>query len=504
MSHDVQIQYEKNELRNISVENAQSALSAVGFIEVSPLCWVAEKPHTEVHLSVISETGDSVTFDQANLPKDINRIDTHVPWNDYAWGFRSAHHRRTALARILNWVAYDLQTGQLIASPVDGAISLLDPANALDLKAKSTIEMISVQKEILTHGRPKGKIVAKENHDGRCRWLEKTEDGWLIGLGSGRVGGNREHVLQFRDESFKLLDEIERVGSIGALSPDGKKLIVQGMTCGGYNCRSALVDIQKREIVSFLPFTQPYIWHNNDVFFAIPSSDKYWDDVVTCTTHPVSIPFLLTKECKTAAAQNEGLLYSVDLKRNEIKCVQDEHLFYSFGRGYPFYRDVVLGRSSGIVFLASTTSVGALDVKTSQFRWQRELGRYSKEYFHVVNEIALSPCGSMLAVASGGESRMHPNECVVLNSKDGEVVMATAASPNSKVKTVDWHSSGWLACGLSNGEVVFIDLNGSRREFKGSLKGINSVRIHQQTLIVAGTEKNVRIFPLLPDEAGEV
>ncbi|MBX2838577.1 MAG: hypothetical protein KTR35_17090, partial [Gammaproteobacteria bacterium] len=485
---------------------AQSALSAVGFKEASPNFWIAENPRTEVYLSVISESGDSIDFDKENPPKEINRIDTHVPWEEYDRGYKVAYHRRAALAHHLNWVAHDLQIDQVVASPVGDVAGVLNPMYALEAKAKSSIEMVSSQIETSIQARPKSKIVAKKSNDGRCQWLEKTKNGgWLLGLRSGTVGGSRANVLQFRDKFFELQDEIEGVGSYGALSPDGTKAIVRGSTCRGYECRTALIDIEERKLISYLPFIGPYIWRNNEEFFAIPTPQEYWSNVVECTTDCVSIPCLLTQEFANVANKNEGHLFSVNLNSGDIKCVQDEHLFSTFGQFHQFYRSIAIGQSQDIVFLASITSVAALNVKTSEILWQRELGRYdTKEYFHVVSEIALSPCGKMLAIASGGESKSHPNACVILSAEDGDILMATAASYTSKVTTVDWHTSSWLAFGLSNGDVVLLDLTGSRREFKGSPKGITTARFDEETLIVASAEKQLRVFPLLADETGSV
>lgn len=65
-----------------------------------------------------------------------------------------------------------------------------------------------------------------------------------------------------------------------------------------------------------------------------------------------------------------------------------------------------------------------------------------------------------------------------------------------------WHPSGWLAAGSSSGCIAHVQRNGRVRIYRGAPKGIQAMLFVEDgaALLVGGTEKHLRVYPLLDDE----
>ena len=197
----------------------------------------------------------------------------------------------------------------------------------------------------------------------------------------------------------------------------------------------------------------------------------------------------------------------VDLDRQEAELVAG-------GRGVPWvgsYR-LTADPARGVLYFGDWTHVAALDLQTRAMRWQTALAP-SWDYYSL-RDIAVSLDGAYVAAIA---SRADPAQLalVILASESGAVVhsrplgrelaaLGLLSGASTALRCLTWHPGGWLAVGTSSGVVAHLDRAWNLRAYKASPRGVEALAFTEdgRELLVAGCEKAVRRWELLPDEIG--
>jgi len=503
MSHDVWIQRSATSTELIPLARVRAVLDSLGLREGDGV-WTMSDPHLEVYPCMV-EDGDVSDALAERHPGSVNRIDTHLPWEELKSS--EAAHRATciriAMARKFDWVALDLQAGEVVADSADGHRF---GGNALPVGARRSIPVQQLGRETKEVARPKARIVAKDSNDGYCRTLVPDgEGGWIAGfVENPRFNVHRPPSLQFRNADVELVHELVGLGGSVAANPSRRLALTSGPMLSGAYGVTQLVDLDERSVIDSYPTRPPFVWLDEHTFCALaPSPDYSSGRDAVLGPPPRTAKDLLTPQFRALyqRATFRGIL-RVDTRTRELTVVGDAPICDETNAGP---RTLAASLDGNSLFVGTQTGLWSLEASTGSVRWRRSLGRYDGERaFHSIQALAPSPCGRYVATASVGTTLGHPHELVVARVEDGSTVLALELQriAGSTPCALAWHPSGWLAVGTTAGAVALLDLGGTVRSFKASPRGIDSLVFSPDgaSLLVAGTEKAFRVFALLPDE----
>jgi len=376
---------------------------------------------------------------------------------------------------------------------------MFDPKLPSNTKAKNTVEMICRHgKRETTCYRPKSKIVAKNEFEGAVDFMQFVDEDFWVGY-SGMYADSARG-LQLRNRQLELQSHVS--GPIGyySLSPDRSRMLAANSN-GSDTTSAYLIDAETNSILDILPVCPPFGWLSNHEFIAQAPSyfGESWQstDSKLLEDHP---------HFEKLADPNYSLL-QVDLSAQTAKKVTP-----SLGRDrFDGFRHLEVSHDANTFYCAVDTTAFAFHRSSKRAKWmqlwKRELGKNDEEGVFSLYGFALSPDGKLLATGGISSYEKDFNNFVMLDTTTGKSVLARplCRDHNTSIYAIAWHPNGWAAVGTGSGICMLVTPEGNVRTFKGATKGIRSIAFPGDgTMLIGGTEKQLRRWPLLEDESESV
>jgi WD40 repeat protein len=299
----------------------------------------------------------------------------------------------------------------------------------------------------------------------------------------------------------ELAVEAELPGAAGPFSVhDGRLLLAAGPLAGGYEASVRKVDLPRLAILDTLPVRQPYLWLAGRLERLVGQTPKFPSfkdrphvDPALLDHHPDLRRWAEDRTTRLLLIEQDGTV-SQTLDAATV------------GPEYPEFRHLAHSPDGAILYVATEGSVAALSVDDWKVRWRTQLGDNDGPHFFAVYAMALSPDGSRLAVGGLASYANEDHLLVLLDVATGEAVPTAKGLGrvlgSTSIRSLAWHPSGWLAAGTASGRLAHFELSGAIRMYKGAGGGIESLLFIDggKSLLVCGSEKHFRVWPLLEDE----
>lgn len=387
---------------------------------------------------------------------------------------------------------------------------MFDPLLPPGVNVRGNAPMVSwTAKAVVSHSRPPGKIVGKDEPRNYYQSLTGLGDGRVLAGYAGRTVG-APRGLQIRSGDGLSVDaELEGAAPPYALHPDGR-LLAAGPYVDGYQASVRLASLAPLGLRDTLPLRAPFGWlpGSGEWVGQTPHFDSYRQkhhvDSDLIVAHPYLEALVASRECRLVAVNPEARAARFLTPAG----VGDE------AGGWREYKHLVVAPDGESVYFATTTSVGAISIRDGALRWQRTLGKNDQANVYAVYALALSADGKRLAAGGISDVAQDGRNFVVLDARGGETVLemplartlagcGLKAVGNTSIRSLAWHPLGWIAVGTSSGIAAHVTPDGSFRAYKGAGKSIEALAFvdFERALLLAGSEKHFRAWPLFDDES---
>jgi len=359
-------------------------------------------------------------------------------------------------------------------------------------KEKGSVPMDTfAAKKWHSQARPKGRIVGKDQPQTCYRDFLPLADGRVLVAYRGRYIDS-PFGLQIRgNDDFKVLAHLPKASGPLSLRPDGK-LLASGPLSGGYESSMHRVDLPSLKIEDTWPLADPFLW--------LPGATERF---VAQTPRP-RVTALIAKHPLLREALNSPKNRLLFVGPNDV--VDHDLDSALIGPEYPVFKHLALSPDGTTLYAATESSLGAISLSDYSIRWRVQVGDNSRTGTVTPYALALSPDGRYLAAGGIAFRAVYERTLMILDATTGRFVSAAnevgRALGNTSIRSLAWHSSGWLAAGTSSGQLLHVDLKGHIRIYKGASKSIEALAFVDEgrSLLVAGAEAYFRVWPLLDDE----
>lgn len=361
-----------------------------------------------------------------------------------------------------------------------------------------------------TFSRPKGKIVGKNAHAGRCDAFHLLRpDLLMVGYGSRYVGTPNKTVL------YQLPDftEVESFDGIGdKIDFHKSRSLILGKAEDEdleHKFGMGIGSLDPLKLNKVVALQGPSFW--------IQSDEEQDVEFVACVLNWMQVG-------KVNAANEYLLPVFEKVKEGHRPLLRINHekksasLLHDFDVGSSDnVCELIPDLENDTIYYATIFKVGALEFSTGKKKWETELAQdsvVSYDQFHIYG-FDLSHDKKFLAIGSM-TSEFRANEAfVILDTSSGDFVFRTDLSRRldesgiaKQYPWIDsvccWHPAGWCAVGTSAGIIAHITVDGKLRAYKGAGKRIRALEFidDAQTLLVGSDEKQFRTYSLIEDELG--
>jgi WD40 repeat protein len=360
--------------------------------------------------------------------------------------------------------------------------------------SKGTVPMTAfVGGKKVERARPKGKIVGKDQPRDYFQQIFPIPDGRIL------VGYRGRYIdspfgLQIRG-GHDLAVQAELPGAAGPFSLRDRKLLASGPLCGGYQSSVRVVDLDTLSILDTFPVCRPYLWLDGRFVGQTPSFPSFEKkphvDPSLLKRHPSLRPWV---------ENDHGHKLLLLGRSGAVENALDAALV---GPEYPVFKHLSLSPDGKTLYACTERSVAAVSLSDWSIRWRSQLGDNTGPRFFTAYAMALDGDGHLAVGGLAGHAKM----LVVLDARTGKALTIGKGlgrlRGNTSIRSLAWHPTGWLAVGTASGRVAHVDADGHIRTYKGASKGVESLAFIEggRSLLVCGPERQLRIWPLLKDEA---
>ncbi len=372
--------------------------------------------------------------------------------------------------------------------------------------AKKSVAMYSLdQGEVQTHSRPKGKIVAKNNHAVICSTFCKMS-GNRLAVGYRKKGvGLPDLTVIYQLPDFELVDEI--IGMGDEIDVHAATGLIIGDAEDESNLAKFGTGIGSSEPLSLehvvaMNGHRKWLQNGEGNFPEFVSSVNNWDQIERVNdANDYLLPVFQQLQ------EHQWPLFRVNHQEKTTSLIHD----FDGGIG-----NLIVDQEHDTIYYSMVRKIGALELETGEIKWELELAPPSDDIidvFHIYG-FDLSPDKTMLAAGGIAIEDYGDHEFVMVDAASGEIVMKAGLcrqinntpviSRKSSIHAVRWHPAGWCAVGTAAGIVLHVTRDGRWRAYKGAGKGIEALEFinDHQTLLVGSGENQFRTWELLPDELG--
>jgi hypothetical protein len=363
---------------------------------------------------------------------------------------------------------------------------------------KSTVPMRSFAgKKKVEQARPRSRIVGKDEPRDYYRDLLALPDARVL------VGYRGRYVtspsgLQVR-AGPDLAVQAELSDAAGPFSLRDGLVLASGPLHGGYQSCVHKIDLASLAILDTFPVREPYLWLPGSARRFVGVTPKFTEfeqsphvEPALLNRHPHLRKWAEDRTTRLLLVEPDGAV-SAMLDASQV------------GPEYPEFKHLALSADGATLYAATERSVAAVSLSDWLIRWRVRLGDNTGPGFFSVYGMALSG-DSRLAVGGlagyGDVTRM----LTVLDAGTGKPTPMGQGLGHvlgkTSIRSLAWHPSGWLAAGTASGWVAHVDRKGQLRTYKGAGKAVESLLFIDEgrSLLVCGTEKQFRVWPLLADE----
>ncbi|MCP3099258.1 hypothetical protein LZ198_10285 [Myxococcus sp. K15C18031901] len=311
----------------------------------------------------------------------------------------------------------------------------------------------------------------------------------------------RGRLRRWSGPRLALEAELPDVLGPGALSPDGRWLLAGGALVKGQAASCLVIDLHAFQVVHTLPVMRPFVWLDDEHFIAqSPNWQVAFTDegVVRAETRRVA-PSLAT--AVPALVTPEPAL--VRVSRSTLTC---EPLLPSLLLDEEVR--AVLSPDGDVLYSATRFSrISAVRLSDARLLWQRPPSRVITEGF--VADLALDPTSNRLVTVGGGVT----HDMLVLDAASGDELAHHSLDALSRGKVagpttlrgeaIRFREDGLGVVATNHGLVIELGRDGRWSAYKAGSRAFRTLAFSADggTLVLGGSEKNLRAVTLPPVEA---
>lgn len=526
MSYDIWIQPKNKKNKYKHVDETDDFSSIVGMKRNSSHHWIYDdsQAYMDIFLAtIINEEGDSSTIGDT-----FQRVEIHEPYGQTEEASQICHHIRVKLAQILDWQMYDAQYAKYIYSPEKDIKYCLNPNACLPEDSKKSVKCINEGLFNTLGARPKCKIVAKDLEDSVDYLLILGNELFII---TKTQYATRIDGIEIRDiNTFELKNKISGqyktefsptknfLSTIGmCLRGDESTLDVIKLDdfskAGSFEVVNPVVWLDDNHIIGQTPyFPTRVIEFNRNGYSHLPEDvvDEYEQEYKNELNKQRILKekygdFIVTDHKTNKWGQRKIIKMNLtDGSYEDVYNIWDNDLVR-----YHQLKNLLLTSDKKKLYICTNECIICLEYPSKKLIWQRRFGFYEDDNVFSLNVFELSPNETMIALGGLSSISKDPNDLLVVDAQTGETMISIRGlfhqySIPSTVNCICWLNSQMFAIGFGSGQIVIADLRGQIRSWKACSKGIKAMIISPDgnSIIVAGTEKQLRVWELLEDEKG--